>query len=94
MPIPNSNRKISKITSIDIQNETFAVKLDFSTRFSYIKRSTVRDLNLSYEFSIILLKIRYKNKEEFLLFEVRDKLETEIILGNYAISILQINPET
>ena len=55
MPIPNSNKIIDTTISLNIENETFITKLDFSTRFSFIKRSTVRDLNLSSEFSLILI---------------------------------------
>ena len=43
MPIPNSNRKIAELVSISIENETILAKCDRDTRFSYIKKSLVKD---------------------------------------------------
>ena len=91
MPIPNSNKIFDTTIPLNIENETFVTKLNFSTRFSFTKRSAVRDLNLSSEFSLIIIEVIYKSNKEFLIFEICDKLDYEIILGNYAINVLKIN---
>lgn len=91
MPIPNSNRKIGDTISLTIENETIIAGIDLSTRFSYVKRSAARDLNLSYVNSLLLLQVIYKNNAEYLIFEIRDELKSEIIIGKYAASILKIN---
>ena len=91
MPIPNSNEIIDATIPLNIKNETFITKFDFSTRFPFIKRSAVRDLNLSSEFSLILIEVIYKSNKEFLIFEIRDELDYEIILGNYPINVSKIN---
>ena len=90
MPIPNSNRKILEFVSISIEDETIVAKCDRDTRFSYIKKSLVKELNLA-EYSLVLLKVTSGINSNFLIFESREELPFEIILGSYAINILNLS---
>lgn len=91
MPIPNSSRVLSEFIPIQIADEVILARIDRTSRFSFIKRSTVSELNFSGGFSLILLPVSCGNKQDFIVFEQRDNLSDEIVLGNYAIEILKIN---
>ena len=90
MPIPNSNRKISEFVSISIEDETILAKCDRDTRFPYIKESLIKELNLA-ENSLVLLKVTSGINSNFLIFESREELPFEIILGSYAINVLNLS---
>ena len=91
MPIPNSEIKIAKRIFLIINDEVLIAVVDVSTGFSFIKRSTARDLKLEYNFSIILIPVAFQNSEDLINFEIRDKLPVEITIEIYALDISKID---
>ena len=91
MPIPSISRSKFEFTPIEIEDQVFLAKIDRSTRFSYIKSSTVLELSDSHEFSMIMLPVCCNQSKEFIIFEKRENLPFEIVIGRYAIEVLKIS---
>ena len=91
MPIPNSSRASWEFVPIQILDEVFLAKIDRSTRFSFIKRSTVLELEFSSDHSLILLPVSCGKIRDFVIFEQREELPEEIIVGNYAVEVLKVD---
>lgn len=91
MPIPNSSVKFPEFASVEINGDIFLARLDFSTRFSFVKSSVMPELGSMEDF-IFPLTVKYKNKVALAVFEQEDILSDEIVLGTFVIDQLGIKP--
>ena len=90
MPVPTSPRVRSEFASVQISSRVFLAKLDRTSRFSFIKKSVISELDFLSQFSLVLLPISCGNLQDFIVFEKRENLPYEVVLGTYAIKILKI----
>lgn len=90
MPVSFTRGRNLNLASIAIFNDIFLARLDHSSPFSYIKKSTAHDLNVFDGHFMIMLPISYRNKPFQCAVEIYDQLADEIVLGTYVISNLNI----
>lgn len=91
MPIPRTGIKFPSFASISIEDEVLLARLNYSSRFSFIRSSALPEMAFQEDL-IFPLVVTFEDRAAAVVFETEDILSEDVILGTFAIGQLAIRP--